>query len=366
MARPLRVLLDCRMATWTGVGRYTTGLARALARCPEIDLIQVSAVGEEPPVPALASISASKHPFTLAGGLELAGLSRGVDADVTHCTHFPTPVPASHPLVVTLHDLTPLVVDGIMPSVLRRAVYRWWNRRAVEVADHIITDASFTVGEIARVFPAAAGKVTAIPLGVDDFATGPLGELAEPLATVVGSPYLLSMGSTRPHKDLPTLLAAFGSIAENHPRLRLLLVGEGEPGYLASKMAGLPAAVRERVSFTGSVGDSALRALMARAEVFAFPSSYEGYGLPPLEAMALGTPAVVASAASLPEVVGDAALMFDPGDAAGLAERIRALLDDAGLRERTGRAGRARAGELTWERTAEATAAVYRAVAERA
>jgi len=365
MAGQLRVLLDCRMANWTGVGRYTTGLARGLAHCSDIDLIQVTATGEAPPVPALTSIGASKHPFTLAGGFELAGLARGVAADLTHCTHFPTPFPASHPLVVTMHDLTPLIVSGIMPSIAKRSVYRWWNRRAVRVADRIITDAAFTVGEIERVFPGVAGRITAIPLGVDDFASGPLGELAEPLATAVKTPYLLSMGSTRPHKDLPTLLSAFAIVAENRPKLRLLLVGAGEPGYVASRMAAAPAAVRERVSFTGHVDDAALRTLMTGAAAFAFPSRYEGFGLPPLEAMALGTPSVVAQAASLPEAVGDGALSFAPGDAGALAAQLEALLDDDDLRERMTLAGRARSRELTWARTADATMDVYRKAAGR-
>ena len=365
MAGLLRVVLDCRMASWTGVGRYATGLARALARSSEIDLIQVTAAGQQPPAPGSTSVAASKHPFSVEGGFELAGIVRGVSADLTHCTHFPTPLPAPHPLVVTMHDVTPLVVPGIMPSLLKRIAYRWWNRRAVRTADHIITDAAFTIGEIERTFPAAAGRVTAIPLGVDDFASGPLGELREPLASVTKSPYLLSMGSTRPHKDLPTLLSAFAIVAEKHPKLRLLLVGPGEAGYVASRMAAVPAAIRERVSFTGHADDDALRTLMAGAAAFAFPSRYEGFGLPPLEAMALGTPAVVAEAASLPEAVGDGALTFAPGDAGALAAQLEALLDDAALRERMCDAGLARAREMTWARTAEATVAVYRRVAER-
>ncbi len=193
-----------------------------------------------------------------------------------------------------MHDLTPLVVPGIMPSAARRAGYRWWNRRAVRVADRIITDATFTVGEIERVFPAAAGRITAIPLGVDDFASGPVGPLPEPLRSLAEKPYLLSMGSTRGHKDLPTLLSAFAAIAPARPELRLLLVGAEEPGYLDRVLADAAPAVRERVAFTGRVDDGALRALMAGAAVFVFPSRYEGFGLPPLEAMALGTPAVVA------------------------------------------------------------------------
>ena len=214
----------------------------------------------------------------------------------------------------------------------------------MRVADRIITDATFTVGEIERVFPAAAGRITAIPLGVDDFASGPVGPLPEPLRSLAEKPYLLSMGSTRGHKDLPTLLSAFAAIAPARPELRLLLVGAEEPGYLERVLADAAPAVRERVAFTGRVDDGALRALMAGAAVFAFPSRYEGFGLPPLEAMALGTPAVVADAASLPEVVGEGALTFAAGDSRALASAHRV----AARRRRPARArerGRAGAGE---------------------
>ena len=210
MPRRMRVVLDCRMATWTGVGRYTTGLARALSRIDDIELLQVTAEGEDPPVPASTPeaeaegargvprhVSASGHPFSPAGGRELARIARELNPDVVHCAHFPTPLPAVHPLVVTMHDLSPLLVPGVMPSAARRVAYRWWNRRAVKVADHIITDATFTIGEIVRVFPSARGRITAIPLGVDDFAAGPIGPLSEPQDMMAGTPYLLSMGSTR-------------------------------------------------------------------------------------------------------------------------------------------------------------------------
>lgn len=365
----MRVLLDCRMATWTGVGRYTVGLARALADIPGIELIQVVAQGEAPPVTAQQAgavvLTATKHPFSFGAAAELARIARDVSPDVMHCPHFPTPIPASHPLVVTLHDLTPLLVPGIMPSAFKRGVYGWWNQRAVHVADHLITDAAFTVGEIERAFPHAAGKLTAIPLAADDFATIP----AEPLLTATAAllpdsaPYVLSMGSTRPHKDLPTLLHAFADVASARPDVRLLLVGDDDPGYLAAHLSDASTSVRERIAFTGRVSDGVLRTLMAEATAFAFPSRYEGFGLPPLEAMALGTPVVTARAASLPEVVGDAGLQFEPGEGAALATALARLLDDAGLRERLSASGLARAAQFTWASTAAATVDVYRAVA---
>ena len=359
----MRVLLDCRMATWTGVGRYTVGLARALAARDDIELSLVMAGDVESPV-AHASLdhvfSARAHPFSLGGSLELSRIARHLKPDVTHCTHFPTPLPAPHPLVVTVHDISPLVVPDLMPSALRRAVYRGQISRAVRVADRILVDAAFTVGELTRIFPAANGRVTTVPIAADDFSAGPVPALPERLAHLAGERYLLTMGSTRAHKDIPTLLRAFAELASTHPELRLLLVGEGEDGYLDAHFAASANSVRERVAFTGRVSDDELRALYAGAAAFAFPSRYEGFGLPPLEAMSLGAPVVVVDAASLPDVVADAALLMPPGDAHAFARALERILGDPDLRARLIAAGHARAAMLTWAATAEATARVYR------
>ena len=137
----MRVLLDCRMASWSGVGRYTTGLARALAARDDVELVQACAAGEPPPVtpgPGAEVVAASAHPFGLRGALELERLARKAKPDIVHCPHFPTPLPVRGPLVVTLHDLTPLVVPGVMPSMARRAAYRAWNARAARLAGRII------------------------------------------------------------------------------------------------------------------------------------------------------------------------------------------------------------------------------------
>jgi len=362
----MRVLLDARMATWTGVGRYTVGLARALAARDDVELSLVMANDVESPVPheSLERVySAKAHPFSLGGSLELSRIARHSRPDVTHCAHFLTPLPARHPLVVTVHDVSPLVVPGLMPSALRRAVYRRQIARAVSVADRILVDAGFTVGELTREFPAAAGRITTVPIAADDFSAGPVPPLPERLAQLAGERYLLSMGSTRAHKDVPTLLRAFAALAPAHPDLRLVLVGADSPAYLDARLpAETPATVRERVAFTDHVTDDELRALYAAAAAFAFPSRYEGFGLPPLEAMALGAPVVVADAASLPEVVADAALLTPPGDAPALAAALQRILGDPDLRATLIAAGRARASELTWAATADATARVYREV----
>lgn len=358
----MRVLLDCRMASWSGIGRYSTGLARALARADGVEIVQVIEAGSTAPVPEAESIEARKHAFYPTGGFELGGIVKRVAPDLTHCLHVPTPIPARRPLVVTIHDLTPLTVPEVMPSEVRRAAYRFWNFRASGESDRILANSNATKCDILRFYPHAAGHVNVIPHAADDFA------LVEPspvptAITADGSPYLLSMGNTKPNKDLPTLLRAFATLYADRPDLRLLLVGRDVPGYAASVLGGDPAV--SRVSFTGHVSDGVLRSLYAGAAAFVFPSRYEGFGLPPLEAMISGAPVVCSDAASLPEVVGEAALLFSRGDDAAAAAQIARVLDDHALRGSLVAAGAARAGLFTWERTAAGTLAVYRELLER-
>jgi glycosyltransferase involved in cell wall biosynthesis len=367
------------MADWSGVGRYTAGLARELAARDDIELVQAIGRGQLPPVAAVgadtadderrataSAIVAEGHPFGPLGAFSLSRAIAAVRPDVTHCAHFPTPLPASHPLAVTIHDLTPEVMPEVMPSGLRRAVWRYWNRRAATVADVILANSRNTATDLERLLPASVDKTRVVAHALDDaLVHGPVGELPEAVATTVagGSRYVLSMGNTKPNKDLPTLLRAFAPLAPEHPHLRLWLVGRDEPGFVSSILGDDPA--RERIAFTGRVNDGELRALYTNASVFAFPSRYEGFGLPPLEAMAFGAPVVCARAASLPEVVGDGALLFAPGDPAALAEALTRVLGDDALSRDLAERGTQRAAAFTWAATAAATVAAYREVARR-
>ena len=356
------VLLDCRMAGWSGIGRYTTGLARALAAREDIGLVQVCAPGETPPAPAGAAgriVTAAAHPFSVLGAVELGRMVHRMKPDVVHCPHFPTPLPSRGALVVTLHDLIPLVVPGVMPSALRRAVYRRCNARAVRLADRLVVPSRATAADVQRLFPAARGRLVVTAEAADDFSVGPIEPLTGELAHLASRPYLLSMGNIRPHKGLPTLLRAFARVAHTEPGLRLLLAGAEVPGYLDDEFAGEPQELRARVAFTGPLRQPALKAVYAGAVAFVCPSQYEGFGLPVLEAMTLGVPVVCADAASLPEVVGDAALMFPSGDTEALVKSLSRVLHDSGLREGLSRAGLERAAGFTWELTAAATVAAY-------
>ena len=361
----MRVLLDCRMATWSGVGRYTSGLASALAARADVEVIQVCARGETPPAPQgflVRSVSAAAHPFSPRGALELGSIIRSTDPQLVHCLNYLTPLPVQGPLVVTIHDLIPLRVPDSMPSRFKRAVYRQWVSRAARVADRIVVPSRVTASDICELLPATRLKLVVTPYAADDFSSGPASPLPNRLTGLASTPYLLAMGNTKPHKDLPTLLNAFGILAPSFPDLNLVLVGPEPAGYLQTQLKRVPTDISRRVSFTGLVSDGELRALYARATVFVCPSRYEGFGLPALEAMALGAPVICADAASLPEVTGDAGLLFPTGEPGVLATTLAHVLRDPVQRHSLTAAGRKRAAHFSWARTAAATVAVYSAV----
>ncbi len=352
----MKVLLDCRMAEWSGVGRYTRGLVSGLIAEGVVSLVLVTASDSHGLFPGARTVPAQHSPFSLAGMVELAAIIRREQPDVVHCLHFPTPTRSPVPIVVTLHDVTPLVVDSVMPSATRRLVYRALTARAVRLAKRVIAPSAATQRDLARLFPASAGRSIVVPEAADDFASG---EVAPDPG--VDRPYVLSMGNTKAHKDLPTLFAAFDRVAQDFPDMNLVLTGEEPAGYIDARV---PFTSRKRVSFTGEISDVRLRSLYANATVFAFPSRYEGFGLPPLEAMALGAPVITTTAASLPEVVGDAAILVPPGDVTALTGALAKLLGDEKMREALIEKGRLRAASFSWRQTAQLTVAVYRDAAD--
>jgi glycosyltransferase involved in cell wall biosynthesis len=303
------------------------------------------------PVPTQALLRLwcrSEHPT-------LDWLVRG--SDVLHATNFLTP-PSRLPTLVTVHDLSfarhPETVTPVVRSfehVLRRAAARG-------ASFHTPTEA---VGdEVEELFGPglrAAGRIVAVPWGLPDMPTaGPLsGEVA---AAVGGAPYILSIATLDPRKNIDVLVRAFGELAD--PSLRLVLAGGdglGSDAVTAAIAALGPAG--SRVVRTGLVSEDDRVALLAGARVLAYPSRYEGFGIPVLEAMALGIPVVAGDNPAVAEVSAGAALLADPSDPIALARQLAVAVDDEAERARLIAAGRARAADFTWESTAERLSAVY-------
>jgi len=379
MTPPLHILLDARMAEWSGIGRYTRGLISGLLRLPVEEGLRLTliVVQQQPyfserrqPV---SLITAEKPPLSLAGLRELAQITRRVNPDILHCTHISTPRPRTKtPLVATLHDLTPLVITDSMPQVLKRRVYHWLNARAVKSSQMLIAPSRYTALDVARIFPKAADKLTVVPEAADDFVAAGKQLMPALMHRLPPNQFFLSMGNTKPHKNLPVLLKGFERFYAAAAQLpgfdpqdcpQLLLVGKNQPGYLEQQL-GAASPVRNLVHFTGPVSDEELRWLYAHTLAFVFPSRYEGFGLPPLEAAGFATPVLAAQASSLPEVLGEGetagAAYFGPDAPEELAELLMRIAREQNFVDQLSAAAQQRSSLFTWRRTAQATLAVYR------
>jgi glycosyltransferase involved in cell wall biosynthesis len=267
--------------------------------------------------------------------------------------------------VLTLHDAVALDHPE-WQNPRFAAWYRFLIPKLARRVAHVITVSKFSKERLLAHIPMEASRITVIPIGVDP-RFRPL-DRSEAEAGLVNlnlpsSRYVLFVGSHEPRKNLNRLMQAWARIVEKIPP-DVWLVAAGQEGdrRIFSRDPGL-ASLPRRVYFTGHVDDGVLPCLYAGALAFVFPSLYEGFGLPPLEAMACGVPVLTGNQTSLPEVVGDAGLMVDPYDVNAIAEGLKRLIGDPGLRDRLRNTGPVRAGRFDWNVTAERTREVLEAVA---
>jgi glycosyltransferase involved in cell wall biosynthesis len=282
----------------------------------------------------------------------------------TNVVHSPSPaaVPPAGPnqrLVVTVHDLAFVVHPELFPRAWR-LMYRVALARAVRSADAIIAVSRHTAEDLVRRTPVDRSRVHVVPLAASTPATS-----ADPegIATrlKLPSPYVLFVGTLEPRKNLVRLIRAYRRFAGRGAPHSLILAGP-----MGWHPQPLLRAISEEgpgdVMLTGAVGPDELDALLRGADAFVYPSLYEGFGLPVLEAMIRGTPCVVSSASSLPEVAGEAALPVDPRSTGGLAEALERITSDRDLAARLREAGIARAARFSWDETARRTLEVYKSV----
>jgi glycosyltransferase involved in cell wall biosynthesis len=283
--------------------------------------------------------------------LSLAGRLR---ADLAFFPHYDVPLThGAPPSVVTVQDLSHWRLPELFPAWKRRLGLVVLGR-AVRRAARVVVTSGATRRDLLERFPHAERRLEVVPLGVGrDFAERPVDPAALARARALG-PYLLCVGNRKPHKNLGAAVEALARLRATHPGLRLVLVGRHFPGEDAVRARAVALGVADAVVEMGEAGEDDLRALYACGECLLFPSLYEGFGLPVLEAMSLGLPVVASDRASIPEVAGGAALIVDPLDAGAIAHAAGRVMREPGLRERLVSDGLRRAGELTWARTAAA------------
>jgi glycosyltransferase involved in cell wall biosynthesis len=260
------------------------------------------------------------------------------------------------PTAVVVHDLVPFVDRANAKSSAAR-IEQATIRPALRRAAALLCVSGATRDDLVRLFPRTAAKVTTIPEAADEAFAAPV---AVPGHPSVDAPYVLAVGTLEPRKNLERLIDAWSRLSEADRRGHVLAI-VGPTGWDAAPI--LAAARDQGARLLGRVSEDELRALYAGASVFAYPSLYEGFGLPVLEAMAAGAPVLTSSVSSLPEVAGGAALLVDPRDPDAIADGLRRLLGDGALTAELRARGRARAAEFSWERTARETLALLRSIA---
>jgi glycosyltransferase involved in cell wall biosynthesis len=353
----------------SGNGSYVRGLARALARLEE-DAEYVLYV-LDPAHPCYAEFRDQRRvtvralwpraaPARVAFALALASWRDRLDA-----LHVQYVGPPRHrgALVVTVHDLAFLRIPASFPRPLALRL-RWQVRANVRRAAVVITDTRYSMRDLHDVYGVPEDRIHAIPLAADP-AFVPVRDRAalERIRRTlrITRPYVLSIGRLNARKNLLGLVRAFERVrAEVAESVQLVIAGPRDFGADALDRALSGSAYARDVIRAGAVDGADLPALYSGALAFAYPSLFEGFGLPPLEAMACGAPVICSNTTSLPEVVGDAALTFDPSRVEEIAAALRRVLTEPALRAELIARGHARAARFSWRDTAERTLGAYR------
>ncbi len=293
-------------------------------------------------------------------GIELPLRSLAQRLDVLHMT-YSAPVWSAAPLVLTVHDIC-YATNPEWFSERDLRVLRANVPRSIRKAAHVVTDSESARKQIMETYSVPDSRISAITIGPGAAAESITLEEAHRHLADLGldplRPYLLAVGNLQPRKNLVRLLGAFKLVLDRGHDVDLVIVGPRH--YRADDAIAAAGSVAGRVSFTGYVTDRQLAACYRASVAFVFPSLYEGFGLPAIEAMSHGVPVVCSDAGALPEVCGDAALLFDPTSTEAIAGAVETVLNDTALRERLGAAGLERAKAFSWTKTAELTLDVYR------
>ena len=331
----------------TGIGVYANAVLPALQALPHVLLPG----GEQ----GTASQRLKRLAWTQAGLLRQA---RACEASLIF-----TPAPEGYlgrqmvPQVVMVHDLRPI---SHPERSLQSTYFRQWVPPLLRQCEHVLTNSRFTAQEIQRCAGVAEHRITVIPLGcsADLFKLSSRDEVGDCRGQ---RPYLLHVGQAYPHKNLPRLIQAFAKVAAAEPDVQLVLAGKPHPTE-SPRLAALVDALglAQRVQFRSYVSAGELPQLYRGALAFVYPSLWEGFGLPVLEAMACGTPVITSLGSGTEEVAGDAALLVDPASGPELEDVLLQVVRDQALRVRLSRLGRARSSQFSWTTTAARTAEVLR------
>jgi glycosyltransferase involved in cell wall biosynthesis len=376
----MRIGLEGRVLTPRvgGIGRYATHLIEALLsltpqRCPDLEFVIFTAPQTDRELLQGMGASACERFRRIKSTLLRSAVLLPAGVLLEHIEVFHGLDQSGIPLffkagkyVVTIHDVIPLVLPWAFPPR-----HRWVLAAALarirKQAERVIVPSIAAAEDVVHFLRVERERISVIPMGCDA-RFRPVGEPARAVTLQrrykLPKRYILFVGTLEPRKNVKTLLQAFAQVVAETPRDDVALViaggqGWGGEDYLATVEA---LKLQDRVRFIGFVEDDYLPDLYRGALLFVYPSLYEGFGLPVVEAMACGTPVITSNRASLPEVAGDAALLVDPARPEALAAAMTSIMNDAGLHQALRAKGLARAHAFTWNAVAEQTIALYRTV----
>jgi glycosyltransferase involved in cell wall biosynthesis len=366
----MKIAIDARKWRDYGIGTYVRNLVRHLAHidrettyflfCDRADQATLRDLAENfvPVVDGSAAYRIKEH-------VSIPIKMHRLGADLLHSPHYVLPLLCRQPSVVTIHDCIHLLFPEYLPNRFALRYAREMMGSAIRRSELVLTVSEASRRDILSFYPATSpDRVEVVPNAIDEAILQDPGE--EEMERVreryqIRGRFVLYAGNIKPHKNLQRLIAAFGLLKQRpgHEDLKLLIIGDEINRYGGLRRSVEAVGIRQDVRFFGFVPERTLAALYRLAAAFAFPSLYEGFGLPPLEAMACGTPVITSRISSLPEVVGDAALLVDPYDVEDIASGIERVLGDEALRDGLITRGHARVKHFSWERSVRAIHAHY-------
>lgn len=367
-----RIGIDCRMysSRFTGIGRYVYELTRNLFQLdsqneyvlffndPEYDAFK-------PPNERVTKVRVNAPHYSFSEQVKFLFQLRKQKLGLMHFTHFNAPILYKHPSIVTIHDLTLSFYPGKkMTSPFHRIAYKKTIHSAVKNAQKTIAVSRNTKKDIEDILKTDPKKILVIYEAVHE-AFRPIEDDTYKMKLKekfnIETPFILYTGVWRTHKNLPNLIRAFAILKKEYGYPgKLVITGKHDPVY-AQDIFQMPetVALDDQIIFTGMVDELELIALYNAAQVYAFPSLYEGFGLPPLEAMQCGTPVAASNRSCIPEVCGDNALFFDPKDPRDIADKIYTITSENAVRERLINNGLAHVKNFSWEKMAQQTLQLY-------
>jgi glycosyltransferase involved in cell wall biosynthesis len=364
----MRIAIDARKLHDFGIGTYIRNILQGLARidgqteyvvlCGPTDIEMVAALG-----PNFRAVAETARPYSLGEQVHIPISLARERAHLVHEPHYVLPVATRCRSVVTIHDCIHLMFPQYLPGRLAHVYARLLMWSASKKADRILTVSEASKRDILHFFQVPPEKVTVIYNAIDERFLGEPDHQRMELVRQrfqLDHPFVLYVGNIRPHKNLERLMEAFARVrATGLDDLRLVIIGDELSRYPPLRQSVHRHHLEKFVRFFGFQPYDTLAAFYRLARVFAFPSLYEGFGLPPLEAMACGTPVVTSNVSSLPEVAGGAALLVDPRDVSSIAAGLHRAVTDSSLRAELVAKGLARAREFSWSESVAAIRQIY-------